>query len=148
MPLIAGDQIVRDLETHGVIALRVPPEGGYEGRYQRRLRNAGYDILFLSARGLGDVSAYLTGVHGVRPPHLGKQEVRRYFIPPQIQYRLSALPAKAKGLVVWAIEGGYLSQAELAVLSAIPQQMPKVKIAIEVGSDREVRWQPLTQLLQ
>jgi len=148
MPLIAGDQIVRDLETHGAIALRVPPEGGYEGRYQRRLRNAGYDILFLSARGLGDVSAYLTGVHGVRPPHLGKQEVRRYFIPPQIQYRLSALPAKAKGLVVWAIEGGYLSQAELAFLSAIPQQMPKVKIAIEVGSDREVRWQPLTQLLQ
>ncbi len=147
MPLIAGDQIVRDLETHGAIALRVPPEGGYEGRYLRRLRNAGYDLLVLSARGLGDVSAYLTGVHGVRPPHLGKQEVRRYWIPPQIQYRLAALPPQAKGLVVWAIEGGYLSQAELATLHAIPQQLPKVKIAIEVGSDREVRWQPLAQLL-
>ncbi len=147
MPLIAGDQIVRDLETHGAIALRVPPEGGYEGRYLRRLRNAGYDLLVLSARGLGDVSAYLTGVHGVRPPHLGKQEVRRYLLPPQIQYRLAALPPQAKGLVVWAIEGGYLSQAELATLLTVPQQLTKVKIAIEVGSAREVRWQPLAQLL-
>ncbi|OIP74676.1 MAG: NAD(P)H-quinone oxidoreductase [Oscillatoriales cyanobacterium CG2_30_44_21] len=145
MPLIATDKIVKDLEQAGALAMLVPPEGGYEGRYQLRLKNAGYDILFISARGLGDVSSYLTDVHGVRPSHLGKTEIRTYFIPPAIQMRLNALPAKAKGLVVWLIEGKYLSKQELETLSLIPDRDPRVKIVIEVGSDRQVTWQPLKQ---
>ncbi|MCY7333158.1 MAG: NAD(P)H-quinone oxidoreductase subunit N [Pseudanabaena sp. CAN_BIN31] len=145
MPLIATDKIVKDLEKAGALAMRVPPEGGYEGRYQLRLKNAGYDILFMSARGLGDVNSYLTGVHGVRPAHLGKTEIRTYLIPPAIQFRLNALPAKSKGLVVWMIEGKYLSREELETLSQIPDRDPRVKIVIEVGSDREVTWQPLKQ---
>ena len=57
------------------IAVRMPLEGGFEGRYERRLKAAGYEIIKLTARGLGDLSSYLTGVHGVRPPHLGKKTV-------------------------------------------------------------------------
>lgn len=145
MPLIATDKIIKDLEKAGALAMRVPPEGGYEGRYQLRLKNAGYEILFISARGLGDINSYLTEVHGVRPSHLGKTEIRTYFIPPAIQFRLNALPAKSKGLVVWMIEGKYLSREELKTLSQIPDRDPRVKIVIEVGSDREVTWQALKQ---
>ena len=145
MPLIATDKIVKDLEKAGALAMRVPPEGGYEGRYQLRLKNAGFEILFMSARGLGDINSYLTDVHGVRPAHLGKTEIRTYFIPPTIQFRLNALPPKSKGLVIWLIEGKYLSREELETLSQIPDRDPRVKIVIEVGSDREVTWQPLKQ---
>jgi len=145
MPLIATDKIVKDLEKAGALAMQVPPEGGYEGRYQLRLKNAGYEILFITARGLGDVNSYLTGVHGVRPSHLGKTEIRTYFIPPAIQFRLNALPPKSKGLVVWLIEGKYLSKEELETLSQIPDRDPRVKIVIETGSDRQVTWQPLKQ---
>jgi NAD(P)H-quinone oxidoreductase subunit N len=81
----------------------------------------------------------------VRPSHLGKTEIRTYFIPPAIQFRLNALPPKSKGLVVWLIEGKYLSQEELDTLSQIPDRDPRVKIVIEVGSDRAVTWQPLKQ---
>ena len=145
MPLIATDKIVKDLEKAGALAMRVPPEGGYEGRHQLRLKNAGYEILFISARGLGDINSYLTEVHGVRPSHLGKTQIRTYFIPPAIQFRLNALPAKSKGLVVWMIEGKYLSKEELKTLSQIPDRDPRVKIVIEVGSDREVTWQALKE---
>ena len=145
MPLIATDKIVKDLEKAGALAMRVPPEGGYEGRHQLRLKNAGFEILFMSARGLGDINSYLTDVHGVRPAHLGKTEIRTYFIPPMIQFRLNALPPKSKGLVIWLIEGKYLSREELETLSQIPDRDPRVKIVIEVGSDREVTWQPLKQ---
>ena len=145
MPLIATDKIVKELEKAGALAMRVPPEGGCEGRYQLRLKNAGYDILFISARGLGDINSYLTSVHGIRPSHLGKTEIRTYLIPPAIQFRLNALPAKSKGLVVWLLEGKYLSKEELQTLSQIPDRDPRVKIVIEVGSDREVTWQPLKQ---
>jgi NAD(P)H-quinone oxidoreductase subunit N len=147
MPLIATDSIVKDLEKAGALAMRVPPEGGYEGRYQRRLRAAGYEVLSITARGLGDISSYLTGVHGVRPPHLGKKAIQTYFLPPQIQYRLSSLPSKSKGLVVWLIEGRYLSRQELEVLSQFPDRDARVKIVIETASDREVTWSPLKQFV-
>ncbi len=147
MPLIATASIVKDLEKAGALAMYVPPEGGYEGRYQLRLKNAGYDVLFITARGLGDISSYLTAVHGVRPSHLGKHEVRRYFIPPQIQLRLTALSPKSKGLVVWLIEGKFLSKEELAILSDLPSQDSRVKVVVEVASAREISWKPLQQAI-
>jgi NAD(P)H-quinone oxidoreductase subunit N len=147
MPLITNNKIVNDIEKAGALAMYAPPEGGYEGRYQRLLRASGYDILFITARGLGDVSSFLTGVHGIRPSHLGKTEIRTYFIPPKIQYRLACLPAKSKGLVVWLTEGKFLSRQELEVISLIPARDARVKIVIEVGSGREVTWKPLTQAI-
>ena len=76
MPLlITGKSFIRDLEKAGALGVYVPLEGGIEGRYQRRVRSAGYQTINLTARGLGDLAAYLTTVHGVRPPHLGKKTI-------------------------------------------------------------------------
>lgn len=148
MALITGNKIIKDLEAAGALAMYVPPEGGHEGRYQRRVRGGGYDILSISARGLGDVSSYLTGVHGVRPSHLGKNSITTYFLPPQIQYRLASLPSNSKGLVVWLGEGKFLSRQELEVISQIPAKFKNVKVVIELGSAREVIWSPLVQVVQ
>jgi NAD(P)H-quinone oxidoreductase subunit N len=148
--ITTGGKLLRDLETHGALALYVPLEGGFEGRYRRRLRAKGYTTYSLSARGLGDLAAYLTGVHGVRPPHLGKKSSGMdaavgnvYYIPPIIQSQLEHLPANSKGLVLWMIEGHILSSQEIAFLTELPQQMDRVKIAIEMGGSRYFRWQPL-----
>lgn len=148
--LITGKRFTRDLESAGALAVRVPLEGGFEGRYQRRLRAAGYETVNLSVKGLGDLSAYLTDVHGVRPPHLGKKTVGqsaavgyRYYIPPIVNYRLENMPERAKGLVLWLIEGNILSQQEIAYLARLPQEMPAVKVVLEIGGDRRFSWQPL-----
>ncbi|MBD2105218.1 NAD(P)H-quinone oxidoreductase subunit N [Leptolyngbya sp. FACHB-261] len=143
--IITGRKMIQDLESNGALALCVPPEGGFEGRYQRRLRGAGYGVLTLTARGLGDLSAYLTSVHGVRPAHLGKKEIRTYFYPPLLQYQLDNLPPNAKGLVLWLIEGKVLSRQELQFLVTLPTLQPKVKVVVEVASAREISWQPLRQ---
>lgn len=145
--IITGKKFIRDLEQNGSLALYVPLEGGFEGRYQRRVRAAGYVTVNLSARGLGDLAAYLTGVHGVRPPHLGKKDIRTYFIPPIVSSQLEQLPPKAKGLVVWLIDGIVLSNQELSYLTELSKIEPRVKVVVEVGGDRQVTWNPLKDLL-
>jgi NAD(P)H-quinone oxidoreductase subunit N len=110
------------VESNGAIAVRMPLEGGFEGRYQRRLKAAGYETMNLTARGLGDIAAYLTTIHGVRPPHLGKKTTSSsaavgytHFVPPILTYRLDTMSSKAKGMVLWLIEGHILSRQELAL---------------------------------
>jgi NAD(P)H-quinone oxidoreductase subunit N len=145
MPLITtGLSFIRDLEQSGALGVYVPLEGGYEGRYERRLRSKGYQSLKLSARGLGDLSAFLMGVHGVRPAHLGKKDIRTYYIPPIVSTELDNLPPKSKGLVVWIIDGQVLSSTELGYLASLPTIDPRVKVVIEVGGDRQFRWTKLT----
>ncbi len=148
--ITTGGKLLKDLETHGALALYVPLEGGFEGRYRRRLRSKGYTTHSLSARGLGDLAAYLTGVHGVRPPHLGKKSSGMnaavgnvYYVPPIIQSQLEQLPSNSKGLVLWMIEGHILSSQEIAFLTELPKLEPRVKIALEMGGSRAFRWQPL-----
>ncbi len=138
-----GNQFVKDLEKSGALGMYVPLEGGFEGRYQRRLRASGYTTLSLSARGLGDVATYLTGVHGVRPAHLGKKDIRVYYVPPIVTYQLEQLPPKSKGLVLWMIEGHVLSREEVEYLTTLPSIEPRLKIAVEMGGDRAFRWTPL-----
>ena len=152
--ITTGGKLIRDLDTHGALALYVPLEGGFEGRYRRRLRAAGYTTYSLSARGLGDLSAYLLGVHGVRPPHLGKKSSGNdaavgnvYYVPPIISYQLEQLPPKSKGLVLWVIEGQILSSQEIEFLTQLPAMEPRVKIAIEMGGDRYFRFLPLKDIL-
>ena len=152
--ITTGGQISRDLETHGALGVYVPLEGGFEGRYRRRLRSRGYVSLMMSARGMGDVSMYLTGVHGVRPPHLGKKSATadpavgdRVFVPPIIDTQLTNLPPKSKGLLLWIVEGYILSNTELEYLVNLPKVNPKVKIVVEMGGDRVFRWQPLQSSL-
>ncbi|GAP95241.1 NAD(P)H-quinone oxidoreductase subunit N [Leptolyngbya sp. NIES-2104] len=152
--LTTGGQLIKDLETHGAIAAYVPLEGGFEGRYRRRIRSAGYKSLSITARGLGDVAAYLTGVHGVRPAHLGKKSTGSgaavgytYFIPPIVTTQIEQLPPKSKGLLLWIIEGHILSSQELEYLANLPKIEPRVKVVIEVGGERYFRWQPLAQVI-
>ncbi|KOR34481.1 MULTISPECIES: NAD(P)H-quinone oxidoreductase subunit N [Planktothricoides] len=145
--ITTGKPLIRDLEKMGSVAVYAPLEGGFEGRYIRRLRAAGYTSLSLSARGLGDLSMYLTGVHGVRPPHLGKKDIRTYFIPPILNYHLEKLPPKSKGLVLWILEGYVLSSQEIEYLTVLPSLEPRVKLVVEMGGDRSFRWTPLKDML-
>ncbi|HEY9809260.1 MAG TPA: NAD(P)H-quinone oxidoreductase subunit N [Halomicronema sp.] len=152
--ITTGGGLIRDLENNGAVAVYVPLEGGYEGRYQRRIRARGYTTYNLSARGLGDLSSYLTGVHGVRPPHLGKKSTSTgaavgyvYYIPPLIDTQLANLPPKSKGLVLWILEGHILSRQEIEYLTTLPKIQPKVKVIIEMGGDRVFSWKPLKDTL-
>jgi len=155
MPLLTtGKSFIKQLEGCGALAVRMPLEGGFEGRYQRRLKTVGYETMTLTARGLGDVSAYLTAVHGVRPPHLGKKSVgsgaavgERYFIPPMLTHRLETMPPKAKGMVLWLIEGHILAKQEIAYLVDLAQQEPKVRVVVEMGGYPYFTWQPLADTL-
>lgn len=155
MALIAtGNQLLRDLEKSGALGVYVPLEGGFEGRYQRRLRGAGYTALNITARGLGDVAMYLTGVHGVRPPHLGKKSLGSgaavgyvYYVPPIVNTQLEQLPPKSKGLLLWIIEGHILSSQEVEYLASLPQMEPRLKVVVEMGGDRFFRWMPLKDTL-
>ncbi|MBE9003618.1 NAD(P)H-quinone oxidoreductase subunit N [Fortiea sp. LEGE XX443] len=149
--ITTGNALIRDLEKLGALGVYVPLEGGFEGRYRRRLRASGYITLHMTARGLGDVAAYLTGVHGVRPPHLGKKSTSSgaavgnvYYLPPIVNYQLEQLPPKSKGLVLWIIEGHILSDQEVEFLAELPSLEPRVKVVVERGGDRAFRWKPLT----
>lgn len=152
--LVLGKSFVKDVEANQAIAVRMPLEGGFEGRYQRRLKTAGYETMNLSARGLGDLSSYLTAIHGVRPAHLGKKTTGNqgavgytYFIPPILTYRLDTMAPKAKAMVMWLIEGHILSQEELAYLINLPKLEPRVRVVVEMGGCREFSWEPLANLV-
>lgn len=152
--ITTGNTLIRDLNKHGALGVYAPLEGGFEGRYRRRLRAAGYVTLHMTAKGLGDVAAYLTGVHGVRPAHLGKKSTGSgaavgyvYYVPPIVSYQLEQLPPKSKGLVLWMIEGNVLSNQELEYLASLPKLEPRLKVVIEMGGDRAFRWMPLEKTL-
>ncbi|MEH2164132.1 MAG: NAD(P)H-quinone oxidoreductase subunit N [Nostoc sp.] len=152
--ITTGNGLIRDLEKFGALGVYTPLEGGYEGRYQRRLRAAGYTTLHITAKGLGDVAAYLTRIHGVRPPHLGKKSTgsgaavgQVYYLPPILNSHLEQLPPKSKGLVLWIIEGHILSNEELEYLTNLPQLEPRVRVVIERGGDRYFRWTSLEKTL-
>jgi NAD(P)H-quinone oxidoreductase subunit N len=148
--ITTGKKFIRELENLGSLGVYSPLEGGYEGRYQRRLRASGYTTFNLSARGLGDLSAYLMGIHGVRPAHLGKKNIGQeamvgqvYYIPPIAGYQLENLPPKSKGLVLWILEGFILDFQEREYLKNLAKQEPRLKIVLELGGDRTFRWESL-----
>lgn len=155
MPLLTtGNKFIRDLEQSGAVAVYAPLEGGFEGRYQRRLRTKGYVTYHMSAKGLGDPASYLKGIHGVRHAHLGKKNIGQsaavgdiYFLPPIVDSQLAILPENKKGLVMWLIEGFVLSNQELAYLAKFNEIEPRVRIVVELGGDRAFRWTPLSSVL-
>ncbi|XP_021277745.1 NAD(P)H-quinone oxidoreductase subunit N, chloroplastic [Herrania umbratica] len=135
-----------DVEEHKALAIYSPHEGGYEGRYLNRLRYQGYYFLDISARGLGDPETTLTKIHPVCPAHVGKQPIARWYFPPEVDYRLEALPPDAKGLVVWIIEAKVLSKSELQFLALLPTLRPKVRVIAECGNWRKFMWKPLKEI--
>ncbi|XP_021909678.1 NAD(P)H-quinone oxidoreductase subunit N, chloroplastic [Carica papaya] len=135
-----------DVEEHRALAIYTPHEGGYEGRYFTRLRYQGYYFLDLTARGLGDPENTLTKVHPVCPAHVGKQPIARWYFPPEVDYRLDALPPDAKGLIVWVIEAKVLSKSELQFLALLPSLRPKVRVIAECGNWRKFMWKPLKEI--
>jgi len=151
MPLLlSGRGFRQDLEQAGALALFVPLEGGAETRLLRRMRAAGYQAQMTSARGLGDPEAYLLQLHGVRPPHLGHQSVGRGAAVGEVQRvmpQLGSLLEGSKPILLWLIEGQVLSLAELASLLALCRKEPRLKMVVEMGGSRSLRWQPLEQLL-
>ncbi len=152
--ITTGKSFIRALEKAGALGLYMPLEGGAEGRYQRRLRAYGYQTINITARGLGDPAAYLTRVHGVRPPHLGKKTIGQdaavgdvYYVPPIANYELDTLPANSKGLVLWIMEGQILSRQEIEYFINLPKNEPRIKVVLELGGDRYFNWKPLADTL-
>lgn len=156
MPLlITGKSFIRSLEQSNALAVYAPLEGGFEGRYQRRLKTSGYVTYSLSARGLGDLSSYLMNIHGVRPAHLGKKNIgqesavgTRYFVLPIAKTQLENIPTSSKGLVLWIIEGFVLSTEEKEYLLNLTKIEPKIKVVLELGGERYFSWKPLEEVLQ
>ncbi|MEM7769179.1 MAG: NAD(P)H-quinone oxidoreductase subunit N [Cyanobacteria bacterium P01_E01_bin.6] len=153
--ITTGKAFIKELEKTGALGVYAPLEGGYEGRYQRRLRNAGYDVLTLTCRGLGDLASYLFHVHGIRPPHLGKKDIGtegavgyRYYLPAAAGYRLEQVSSTSKGLVLWLLEGTILSKQELEYLASLQKTEPRIRVIVEMGGSRGFKWMPLTQVLQ
>ena len=151
MPLLlSGRGFKQQLERSGALALYAPLEGGAETRLLRRLRAAGYRAQITSARGLGDPEAFLTQLHGVRPPHLGHQSVGRGAAVGEVQRvmpMLGSLFATDAPVLLWLLEGQVLSRAELASLVALTRREPRLKLVVEMGGARALRWQPLEQLV-
>lgn len=151
MPLLlSGRGFRQELERCGAVALYAPLEGGAETRLLRRLRAAGYRAQITSARGLGDPEAYLLQLHGVRPPHLGHQSVGRGAAVGEVQRVMPMLGSLLDGdspVVLWLLEGQVLSTAELSSLVALSQREPRLKLVVEMGGSRELRWKPLAELV-
>lgn len=151
MPLLlTGRGFRQDLERAGALALFAPLEGGAETRLLRRLRAAGYRAQITSARGLGDPEAFLLQLHGVRPPHLGHQSVGRGAAVGEVQRVMPLLGPELEGdapILLWLLEGQVLSDTELTALFTLCRREPRLKMVVEMGGARELRWQPLEQLL-
>ncbi|MFQ6538923.1 MULTISPECIES: NAD(P)H-quinone oxidoreductase subunit N [Aphanothece] len=151
MPLLlSGRGFRQDLERAGALALYAPLEGGAETRLLRRLRAAGYRAQITSARGLGDPEAFLLQLHGVRPPHLGHQSVGRGAAVGEVHRVMPQLGSLLEGdqpIVLWLLEGQVLSAAERSSLVALTRRMPRLRLVVEMGGARELRWMPLEQLV-
>ena len=149
--LLSGKVFQKALEASGCIAIYVPLEGGSETRLLRRLRAVGYQTQIISARGLGDPEAFLMQLHGVRPPHLGHQSVGRngavgeaQQVIPQLNEMLSA----NNPLVLWLLEGHVLSPSELIALNDLCKRESRLKIVVEMGGARSLKWRPMKDLIR
>ena len=151
MPLLlSGRGFRRELESAGCMAVHAPPAGGAETRVLGRLRAAGYRTHLSSARGLGDPEVFLFQKHGVRPPHLGHQSGGRGAAVGEVQEvmpQLGEVLLGDKPVVLWLLEGQVLSRSELLTLCDLCRREPRLKVVVEMGGARSLRWQPMTQLL-
>ena len=151
MPLLlSGEKFHDDLYKHGCLAVFAPLEGGSETRLLRRMRAKGFKTFITSARGLGDPEVFLLKLHGIRPPHLGHQNVGRNGALGEVQQvipQLNELLVEEKPLVLWLLEGQVLSKSELLAINNLCKKEPRIKIVIEMGGARSIQWQPLDEFI-
>lgn len=50
-------------------------------------------------------------------------------------------------VVLWLLEGQVLSRSELLSLCALTRREPRLKVVVEMGGARSLRWEPLATLL-
>ena len=60
---------------------------------------------------------------------------------------MATLSEKSKGVVLWIIEGNILSRQEKEYLINLPKIEPRIKVVLEVGGDRYIHWEALTDTL-
>ncbi len=151
MPLLlSGKQFRDDLESSCCLAIKTPLEGGAETRLLRRLKAAGYRTQMTSVRGFGDPEVFLMELHGIRPPHLGHQNVGRNGALGEVQEvipQLHELLANEQPLALWLLEGQVLSRSELLGLCDLSEREPKLKIVVEMGGERKLKWQSMRKFL-
>ena len=145
--LLSGQKFDKDLNIHSSLAVMAPLEGGYETRLLRRMRSKGYKTLIISARGLGDPEVFLFKLHGIRPPHLGHQNIGRNGALGEVQ---QVIPQAAEIFndnnskkLIWILEGQVLSSSELERLLKLSQSEKSLYIVIEMGGSRKLSWKPL-----
>ena len=152
MPLLLSGRGFRDdLEASGCVAIHVPLEGGAETRLLRRLRKMGYRTQILTARGLGDPEEFLLKLHGIRPPHLGHQNVGRNAAVGEVQQvipQLNQFMDASSPLILWLLEGQVLSRSELLALNDLCSREKRLKIVVVMGGSRNLRWEPMQTLLK
>ena len=153
MPLLlSGKQFDNDLSKYGSLAIFAPLEGGYETRLLRRMRSKGFKTLITSARGLGDPEVFLFKLHGIRPPHLGHQNIGRNGALGEVQQVIpqaaELFEEKDKKKLLWILEGQVLSQSELESLLRISQADNTLNLAIEMGGSRKLQWRPLKDYIK
>ena len=145
--LLSGQKFDQDLNNHGSLAVLAPLEGGFETRLLRRMRSKGYQTLIISARGLGDPEVFLFKLHGIRPPHLGHQDIGRNGALGEVQQVIPQAAEifndKNQKKLIWILEGQVLSQSELERLLEISKSEESLYIAIEMGGSRKLTWKPL-----
>ena len=114
------------------------------------MRGAGYRTQLASARGLGDPEVFLFQKHGIRPPHLGHQSVGRGAAVGEVQEVMPLLGEAMLGtkpVALWLLEGQVLSRSELSALCDLCRREPRLKVVVEMGGARSLRWQPMKELL-
>mgnify|MGYP001321248834 CR=1 FL=1 len=152
MPLIlTGKKFHNDLINQRCIAIFTPLEGGYETRLLRRMRAKGFKTFITSARGLGDPEIFLLKLHGIRPPHLGHQNIGRNGALGEVQQVIpqasELFNENDKDKLLWLLEGQVLSQSELESLIKITDSDNTLKIVVEMGGARKLRWESLKDYL-
>ncbi len=152
MPLLlSGQNFRQELEAAGCMAIFIPLEGGAETRLLRRLRAKGYKTQITTARGLGDPEVFLSKLHGIRPPHLGHQCVGRNGALGEVQQVMPQLGELLLGdspIALWILEGHAFSKSELSALIDLCKKEPRIKLIVEMGGARSLKWQPMQELLR
>ena len=65
----------------------------------------------------------------------------------QVIPQLNELLKVNSPVVLWLLEGQVLSRSELLALNGICQKDPRLKIVVEMGGSRSLKWQAMSELV-